>query len=78
MSAENRLNAEKEEWLVRAAIGPRSSFIPADIVEALVGAGFAEKNVRGELDVNAAGRAYIAEMNLPTRSGKRGQLYDKR
>ena len=71
MSVEIRLNGEKEEWLVRAAIGTASPFFPADAVETLVAAGFGEKNSSGRLDVNAAGRAYIAEKNLSTKTEKR-------
>jgi hypothetical protein len=71
MSVEIRLNGEKEEWLVRAAIGTTSPFIPADAVETLIAAGLGEKSSSGKLDVNAAGRAYIAEKNLSTKIEKR-------
>jgi hypothetical protein len=71
MSIEIRLSGEKEEWLVRAAISPASPFIPTDAVETLVAAGFGERNSSGRLEVNAAGRAYIAENNLSTKIGMR-------
>jgi hypothetical protein len=54
-----------------------SSF-SADIAEALVAAGLGKKNIRGTFDVNAAGRAYIAEMNLSTKSEKRERSYVRR
>ena len=54
------------------------SSIPADIAEALVAAGLGKKNIRGTFYVNAAGRAYIAEMNLSTKSEKREQSYVRR
>ena len=74
MSVEVRLSGEKEEWLVRAAVRKASPFIPADAIDTLVAAGFGEKNSSGRLDVNAAGRAYIAENNLsPTRIEKRSR-----
>lgn len=71
MSVEIPLSGEKEEWLVRAAIGTTSPFIPTDAVETLVAAGFGEKNSSGKLDVNAAGRAYIEKNNLSTKIEKR-------
>jgi hypothetical protein len=71
MSVEIRLSGEKEEWLVRAAIGTTSPFIPADAVETIVAAGFGEKNSSGRLKVNAAGWAYIVENNLATKIEKR-------
>jgi hypothetical protein len=45
--------------------------IPAAVVAALVAAGLGEKNPRGTLDVNAAGRRYLSERNLPIRKEKR-------
>jgi len=45
--------------------------IPPAIVVALVAAGLGEKNPRGTLDVNAAGRRYLSERNLPTSKKKR-------
>ncbi len=71
MNVEIRLSGEKEEWLVRAAIGTTSPFIPEDAVETLVAAGFGEKTSSGKLDINAAGRAYIAENNLSTKIERR-------
>jgi hypothetical protein len=71
MSVEIRLSGEKEEWLVRAAIGTASPFIPADAVDTLVAAGLGEQNSSGRLKVNAAGRAYIADKNLSTKIEKR-------
>jgi len=71
---EPQLSGEEEEWLVRAAVGPRFAFMPATVVAALVAAGLAEMNLHGTLDVNAAGRRYIAERSLSTKMEKRRKI----
>ena len=61
---EPRLNAEQEEWLLRAATGSREGLLPFAAVAALVAAGLGEKNARGALDVNPAGRQYLKAKGL--------------
>ena len=70
MSLKTRLTGEEEEWLLRAATSPRG-VIPPSVVAALVAAGLADKNPRGALDVNDAGRHYLELRNLPTNTEKR-------
>jgi hypothetical protein len=70
MSLEPRLTGEEEEWLLRAATSPRG-VIPPSVVAALVAAGLGDKNPRGTLDVNDAGRDYLKVRNLPTNTDKR-------
>lgn len=69
MSLEPRLTGEEEEWLLRAATSPRG-FIPPSVVAALVAAGLGDKNSRGTLDVNDAGRDYLKVRNLLTNTDK--------
>ncbi len=69
MSLEPRLTDEEEEWLLRAATSPRG-VIPPSVVAALVAAGLGDKNPRGTLDVNDAGRDYLKVRNLPTNTDK--------
>ena len=61
---EPRLNVEQEEWLLRAATGSREGLLPFAAVAALVAAGLGEKNARGTLDVNDAGRRYLEAKGL--------------
>ncbi len=68
-----QLSGEEQEWLVRAAVGPPSAFIPPAVVATLVAAGLAEKNLHGTLDVSAVGRRYLAEKNLLTAGRKRSR-----
>ena len=56
------LSGLKREWLVRAATRKDLSFVPPDIVDALVNAGLAERNAAGKLSVTAAGKASLAEL----------------
>jgi hypothetical protein len=63
-ASQPRLTAEQEEWLLRAATASRQGAIPAPAVSALVAAGLGEKNTRGQLDVNEAGRRYLEAKNL--------------
>jgi hypothetical protein len=62
--SEPRLNAEQEEWLLRAATGSRQGVLPFATVAALVAAGLGEKNSRGTLDVNHVGRRYLEAKRL--------------
>jgi hypothetical protein len=71
MPLQPQLSGVEKEWLVRAATGPASAFIPAAAVAALVAAGLGDKNLHGTLDVNAAGRRYLAQENLISGSEKR-------
>jgi hypothetical protein len=59
-----QLSGEEQEWLVRAAVGPPSGFIPPAVVSTLVAAGLGERNLHGTFDVSAAGRRYLTEKNL--------------
>jgi hypothetical protein len=45
--------------------------MPLSIVASLVAAGLGEKNLRGTLDINNAGRDYHKAKNLPTNTDKR-------
>jgi hypothetical protein len=71
MALETRLTGEEEEWLLRAAFGSPRGVMPPAIVAALAAAGLGEKNSRGMLDVNDAGRRYLELKNLPTNTEKR-------
>jgi hypothetical protein len=68
---ELQLTAAQEEWLVRAAFGSPRGVIPPSVVGTLAAAGFGEKNSRGTLDVNDAGRQYIRARDLPSKIDKR-------
>jgi hypothetical protein len=66
MRLEPQLTGQEEEWLLRAAIGSPRGVMPPSVVAALVAAGLGEKNLRGTLDINDAGRDYLSVRNLPT------------
>jgi hypothetical protein len=68
-----QLSGEEQEWLIRAAVGPPSAFIPPGVVATLVAAGLAERNLHGTLDVSAAGRRYLTEKNLLNAGRKRSR-----
>jgi len=70
MSLESRLTGEEEEWLLRAATSPRG-VMPPSVVAALVAAGLGEKNLRGTLDINDAGRDYLKGRDLSINTEKR-------
>jgi hypothetical protein len=70
MSLETQLTGEEEEWLLRAAFGSPRGVMPPSVVAALVAAGLGEKNSRGTLDVNDAGRHYLKVRNIPTDTEK--------
>jgi len=63
---ELRLTGAEEEWLVRAAFGSPRGVMPLSVVGTLAAAGLGEKNSRGTLDVNDAGRQYIKARDLPS------------
>ena len=62
---ELQLTGAEEEWLVRAAFGSPRGVMPSSVVGSLAAAGLGEKNSRGTLDVNDAGRQYIKVRDLP-------------
>jgi hypothetical protein len=68
---ELQLTAAEEEWLLRAAFGSPRGVIPPSVVGTLAAAGLGEKNSRGTLDVNDAGRQYIRIRDLPSKIDKR-------
>jgi hypothetical protein len=68
---ESQLTGTEEEWLVRAAFGSPRGVIPPSVVGILAAAGLGEKNSRGTLDVNDAGRQYIRARDLPSKIDKR-------
>jgi len=68
---ESQLTGAEEEWLVRAAFGSPRGVMPSSVVVTLVAAGLGEKNSRGTLDVNDAGRQYIKVRDLPSKIDKR-------
>ena len=61
-----QLTGAEEEWLVRAAFGSPRGIMPRSVVGTLAAAGLGEKNSRGTLDVNDAGRQYIKVRDLPS------------
>jgi hypothetical protein len=61
-----QLTGAEEEWLVRAAFGSPRDVMPPSVVGTLAAAGLGEKNSRGTLDVNDAGRHYIKFRDLPS------------
>jgi hypothetical protein len=61
-----QLTGAEEEWLVRAAFGSPRAVMPPSVVRTLAAAGLGEKNSRGTLDVNDAGRQYIKGRDLPS------------
>jgi hypothetical protein len=63
---ELQLTGAEEEWLVRAAFGSPRGVMPPSVVGTLAAAGLGEKNSRGTLDVNDAGRQYIKARDLPS------------
>ena len=71
MPLEPRLTAGEEEWLLRAAIQPRG-VMPPSVVAALLTAGLGDKNLRGTLDINDAGRHYLKVRDLSANTEKRG------
>jgi hypothetical protein len=71
MPLEPQLTGEEEEWLLRAATGSPRGVMPAPVVAALVAVGLGEKNARGTLDVNDAGRHYLKVRNLSAHFAKR-------
>jgi hypothetical protein len=75
MSLEPHLTGEEEEWLLRAAFGSPRRLMPPSVVAAFAAAGLGEKNSRGTLDVNDAGRHYLKIRNFPTNIKKRRRLY---
>jgi hypothetical protein len=74
MRLEPQLTGEEEEWLLRAATGSPRGVMPPSVVAALVAAGLGERNLRGTLDINDAGRDYLKVRNLPTNTEKRQRL----
>jgi hypothetical protein len=68
---ELQLTAAEEEWLIRAAFGSPRGVIPPSVVGTLAAAGLGEKNSRGTIDVNDAGRQYIRIRDLPSKIDKR-------
>jgi hypothetical protein len=68
---ELQLTAAEEEWLLRAAFGSPRGVIPPSVVGTLAAAGLGEKNSRGTLDVNDAGRQYIRVRDIPSKIDKR-------
>jgi hypothetical protein len=71
MSLEPQLTGEEEEWLLRAATGSPRGVMPSSVVAALVAAGLGEKNLRGTLDINDAGRDYLKGRDLSINTEKR-------
>jgi hypothetical protein len=69
MPPQAQLTGEEEEWLLRAAYSPRG-VMPPSVVAALVAAGLGEKNQRGTLDINDAGRDYLNVRNLSVKIEK--------
>src|SRR6202163_1192900 len=63
---QSQLTGAEEEWLVRAAFGSPRGVMPPSVVGTLAAAGLGEKNSRGALDVNDAGRQYIKARDLPS------------
>ena len=61
-----KLTGAEEEGLVRAAFGSPRAVMPPSVVGTLAAAGLGEKNSRGTLDVNDAGRQYIKVRDLPS------------
>jgi hypothetical protein len=68
---QSQLTGAEEEWLVRAAFGSPRGVMPSSVVGTLAAAGLGEKNSRGTLDVNDAGRQYIKLRDLPSKIDKR-------
>jgi hypothetical protein len=68
---ELQLTGAEEEWLLRAAFGSPRGVIPPSVVGTLAAAGLGEKNSRGTLDVNDAGRQYIRIRDLPSKIDRR-------
>jgi hypothetical protein len=68
---ELQLTGAEEEWLLGAAFGSPRGVIPPSVVGTLAAAGLGEKNSRGTLDVNDAGRRYIRVRDLPSKIDKR-------
>jgi hypothetical protein len=68
---QSQLTGAEEEWLVRAAFGSPRGVMPSSVVVTLAAAGLGEKNSRGTLDVNDAGRQYIKVRDLPSKIDKR-------
>jgi hypothetical protein len=66
MPLPQQLTGEEEEWLLRAATGSPRGVMPSSVVAALVAVGLGEKNLRGTLDVNDAGRHYLKVRHLQT------------
>jgi hypothetical protein len=69
-----QLTGQEEEWLLRAAFGSPRGLMPFSMVVALVTAEFGEKNARGTLDVNDAGRDYLNVRNPSVRIEKPPRL----
>jgi hypothetical protein len=63
MPVKRQLTGQEEEWLHRAAFGSPCGVMPFSMVAVLVAAEFGEKNARGTLDVNDAGRDYLNVRN---------------
>jgi hypothetical protein len=65
MEQGQQLTGEQDEWLRRVAFSTTPlAFVPVAIGEALVAAGYADKNLDGTFDVNAAGRRYLERQGL--------------
>src|ERR1700730_584555 len=62
---ELQLTGAEEEWLLRAAFGSPRGVIPPSVVGTLAAAGLGEKNSRGTLEVNDAGRHHIKSRDVP-------------
>ena len=60
-----RLTGYEEEWLVRASTKWRPGVVmPPSVVPQLAEAGLGEPNAHGTLDINDAGRQYLATRDL--------------
>ena len=61
-----KLTGYEEEWLVRASTKWRPGVVmPPSVVAQLAEAGLGEPNAHGTLDINDAGRQYLARRDLP-------------
>jgi hypothetical protein len=66
-----QLTGAEEEWLLRAATKPPRSVMPPHVVARLVAAGLGQKNIRGVLELNDAGRYYLRVRDLPIAERRR-------
>jgi hypothetical protein len=55
----------------------RHAVMPSAVVAALVAAGLGERNLHGTLDLNDAGRRYIAKNNLSTNKIEKHRKIEK-